>query len=108
MRHRYARNPHRCGCVMRDRPLTDRLKGLVYLVRSTLADRSVTWCDAALWDGDETPRLIRGRPVLLRVQAAPEREVLVALGGGTWGSRSRQYRRRRPLPALIVLLVLGL
>ena len=30
------------------------------------------------------------------------------MGGGTWGSRSQRYRRRRPLPALIVFLVLSL
>lgn len=32
----------------------------------------------------------------------------MAAGSGIWGGRSQRYRRRRPLPALIVLLVLGL
>lgn len=32
----------------------------------------------------------------------------MAAGSGMWGGRSRRYRRRRPLPALLVLLVLGL
>ena len=32
----------------------------------------------------------------------------MAAGSGMWGGRSQRYRRRRPLPALIVFLVLGL
>jgi hypothetical protein len=31
----------------------------------------------------------------------------VAAGSGNWGGRSRRYRRRRPLPAVIVLVVLA-
>lgn len=32
----------------------------------------------------------------------------MAAGSGIWGGRSQRYRRRRPLPALIVFIVLGL
>src|SRR5262245_15678153 len=44
-------------------------------------------------------------------QAARGREELVAaanMGNMPRGSRNRRYRKRRPLPALILLLVLGL
>src|SRR5690349_24616718 len=44
--------------------------------------------------------------------AARGREELVAAANMTgnmpWGSRNRRYKKRRPLPALILFLVLGL